>query len=165
MFGRITSLFLGIFLMSGMLFAQQVTVTGRVTDTPDGSPLPSVNVAGKGKALGTLSGPDGKYSITVNRSDTLAYMFVGYQNREGVVRDQTGMDVALEFSECSMKEEVAIGYGTVKKEVATGPVYAVSAEDFNHRAITSSQELATSKIAGVRITGADAMIRIRGKSS
>lgn len=162
---------LGMFLMSGVLYAQQLTVTGRVTDAADGSPLPGVNVAVKGKPVGTVTNNQGIYSLTVHKGDTLVFMFVGYQNKEVVVGDRTVIDVSLQFSEVSLKEVVAIGYGTVKKEDATGSVAAVSAEDFNRGAITSPQELVTGKIAGVQITdaggapGAGAMIRIRGGSS
>ena len=168
--GRL-ALLLGAVFLSGTLFAQQVTVKGKVTDAADGSPIPGANIAVKGKAAGTISDPNGNYSLSVNRGDTLVFMFVGYTTKEVVVQDQTVINVALHFSEVSLKEVVAIGYGTVKKEDATGSVAAVTSEDFNRGAITSPQDLVSGKIAGVQITnaggapGAGAMIRIRGGSS
>jgi iron complex outermembrane receptor protein len=64
-----------------------------------------------------------------------------------------------------------IGYGTVKREDATGSVGSVSSDEFNKGAITGAQELLAGKIAGVVITspdgapGAGSSIRIRGESS
>ena len=165
------ALLLGTVLLSGTLFAQQIAVTGKVTDASDGSSIPGVNIAVKGTTTGTVTDAEGNYSLSVNRGDTLIFMFVGYTTKEVVVRNQTIINVSLEFSEVSLKEVVAIGYGTVKKEDATGSVAAVTSEEFNRGAITSPQDLVAGKIAGVQITdaggapGSGAMIRIRGGSS
>jgi TonB-linked SusC/RagA family outer membrane protein len=66
---------------------------------------------------------------------------------------------------------VVIGYGSVKKEDATGSVNVVSSKDFNKGAITSAQDLLVGKSAGVVITpsggapGSGSTIRVRGGSS
>ena len=70
-----------------------------------------------------------------------------------------------------LDEVVVIGYGTTKKEDATGSIQTVDQKAFNKGSITSPQELLAGKIAGVNITtnsgapGDGAVIRIRGGSS
>ena len=64
-----------------------------------------------------------------------------------------------------------IGYGTVRKEDATGSVKAINSEYFNPGIVSSPQEMVIGKMAGVQITngggapGEGATIRIRGGSS
>ncbi|MCD6202314.1 MAG: TonB-dependent receptor [Bacteroidales bacterium] len=165
------ALLLGGIMLSGLLYAQEIAVKGKVTDASDGSPIPGVNVVVKGTTIGTVTDAEGNYSLSVQKGATLVFSFVGYTTQEVQVNNQTVINVSLQFSEVTLKEVVAIGYGTVKKEDATGSVAAVTSEDFNRGAITSPQDLVSGKIAGVQITnaggapGTGAMIRIRGGSS
>ncbi|MBK8627387.1 MAG: TonB-dependent receptor plug domain-containing protein [Saprospiraceae bacterium] len=69
-----------------------------------------------------------------------------------------------------LEDVVIIGYGTVKREDATGSVQTVSSTNFNRGAITGPQELLAGKVAGVTIStdgnpGGGSSIRIRGESS
>ncbi|TSA35108.1 MAG: hypothetical protein D4R64_10245 [Porphyromonadaceae bacterium] len=61
------------------LFAQQRTVTGRVTAAEDGSPIPGVTVLVKGTtSMGTTTGANGDFSISVPQTGaTLRFSFVG----------------------------------------------------------------------------------------
>lgn len=52
------------FLASASLFAQRITVTGRVTDE-SGSPLPGTTVVIKGTTVGASADSDGKYALDV----------------------------------------------------------------------------------------------------
>lgn len=47
-----------------MLFAQQKSVTGRVTDD-NNEPLPGANVVVKGTFVGTITDTDGNYKIQI----------------------------------------------------------------------------------------------------
>jgi iron complex outermembrane receptor protein len=163
-------LLVGMLLSVNWAIAQQITVTGVVTDANDNTTLPGVNVAVKGTTIGTVTDFDGKYSLQVTKGQTLTYSFMGYASKE-VVADAAVLNVSLTLETTSLTEVVVIGYGTVKKGDATGSVTAVSSADFNKGAITSPQELLVGKAAGVAITttngapGAGAKIRIRGGSS
>jgi iron complex outermembrane receptor protein len=151
--------------------AQQKTVTGNVTDSDSGEPLPGVTIAIKGTTRGTITNFDGQFSIDVEEGETLAFSFIGYTAQEFVVGSADVIQVQMVQSIVGLEEVVVIGYGQVKKEDATGSVEAISTEDFNPGAITSPQDLVTGKIAGVNITsgggspGEGATIRIRGGSS
>ncbi len=166
---KLLFIIVALFSFSAM-YAQQMTVSGTVTDAADGMPLPGVTVAVKGTTLGTITTPDGQYSLNVENGQTLVFSFIGYKSQEIIVAN-TSINVGLEEDVIGMEEVVVIGYGTVKKEDATGSVTAISTKDFNKGAITSPQELLVGKTPGVQITtaggepGAGATIRIRGGSS
>jgi len=164
-------LFLVAMLSFSFSYAQVKTVTGKVTDADNGEPLPGVTIVVKGTTNGTITNFDGEFSLDVEEGQTLAFSFIGYTPQEVVVGTSGVINLQLAQSMENLEEVVVIGYGTVKKEDATGSVSAVTSDDFNQGAITSAQELVSGKIAGVQITngggapGEGATIRIRGGSS
>ena len=157
--------------LASMAYAQEITVSGKVTDATDGSLLPGVTVVVKNTTTGTVTDADGKYSIKVNKDAVLVFSYVGYTTQEITVSEQKSLDISLSVGTLHLSEVVVIGYGTVKKQDATGSVTAIDRKDFNQGSIQSPQQLIIGKIAGVQVTttggapGGDAIIRIRGGSS
>jgi iron complex outermembrane receptor protein len=154
------------------VFAQQMRVSGVVTDALSGEELPGVTVVIKGTSTGTITSYTGDYSIDANVGDVLQFSFIGFSTVERTVEFGTALiNVALQTSVIGMDEVVVIGYGTVKKSDATGSVDVISASDFNRGSITSPQDLLVGKSAGVVITssggapGSGSTIRVRGGSS
>ena len=152
-------------------FAQEIQVSGKVSDAKDGSSLPGATVQVKGTTNGVLTDIDGKYSLKVKVGSVLSFSFIGYDPQEVTITSQSKLDVALAQSSTTLEQVVVIGYGQVKKSDATGSINVTSSKDFNRGAITSPQSLLVGKSAGVVITdaggapGAGATIRIRGGSS
>ncbi|MFZ5939785.1 MAG: SusC/RagA family TonB-linked outer membrane protein [Bacteroidota bacterium] len=164
-------LFLFGILVVTTTYAQQRTLTGTVTDATNGDPLPGATVLVKGTTMGTATDMDGHFELRITSGEVLVVSFVGYISAEIPILDKTMLDVALNPSSINVDELVVIGYGTVKKDDATGSVTAISADDFNKGNITSAQDLLVGKTAGVVITstggapGSGSTIRIRGGSS
>jgi iron complex outermembrane receptor protein len=152
-------------------FAQDIQVTGKVTDAKDGSSLPGATVQVKGTTTGALTDIDGKYSLKVNSGSVLVYSFIGYDTQEVTITNQREVNISLSQSSTTLEQVVVIGYGQVKKSDATGSISVTSSKDFNKGAITSPQDLLVGKSAGVVITssggapGSGSTIRIRGGSS
>jgi TonB-linked SusC/RagA family outer membrane protein len=152
-------------------FAQEIQVSGKVSDAKDGLSLPGATVQVKGTTTGMLTDLDGKYSLKVKPGSILSFSFIGYDPQEVTISNQTTLNIALQQSSTTLEQVVVIGYGTVKKTDATGSINVTSSKDFNKGAITSAQSLLVGKSAGVVITdaggapGAGATIRIRGGSS
>ncbi|MDX2413996.1 MAG: TonB-dependent receptor [Bacteroidales bacterium] len=169
-FKRLILLVAGV-LIGGFVLAQEMTVTGTVTDAADGLPIPGVNVLLKGTFAGTSTDVEGKYELKASEGDVITFSFLGYHQKEVTLGSNNVVNVSLEQDVYSIAEVVTIGYGTIRKEDATGSVSAISSADFNKGSITSPQELISGKIAGVQITngggapGEGAVIRIRGGSS
>ncbi|MDH5414651.1 MAG: carboxypeptidase-like regulatory domain-containing protein, partial [Flavobacteriaceae bacterium] len=88
--------------------AQTVTtVSGTITDSKEGTPLPGVNVVVKGTTIGVSSDFDGKYSIEVSSEDAiLQFSFIGYVTTEITVNGREVIDVRLEPSAESLDEVV-----------------------------------------------------------
>lgn len=157
--------------VTSFAIAQDVKITGRVTDASDNSTLPGVSIVVKGTTTGTVTDLDGKFALTVKPDATLVFSFIGYTTQEVVVGAQRALNIALQPAVTGLSEVVVIGYGQVKKGDATGAVAAINTKDFNKGAIVSPQQLMVGKVAGVTVTtsggapGGSATIRIRGGAS
>ncbi len=170
-FSKVMLALAGLFVIANVATAQQMTISGTVIDAGMGDPLPGVTVAIKGTTSGTITTPDGTYSLTANKGDVLVYSFIGFTSQEVVVGDQQKINIELQPDVIGMDEVVVIGYGQVRKDDATGSVFTVKSDDFNQGTTSSPQDLIVGKIAGVQIVndggapGSASTIRIRGGSS
>jgi TonB-linked SusC/RagA family outer membrane protein len=152
-------------------FAQNKTVTGRITDVRDGSPVAGATVTAKGTNIGTSTAADGSFSLSVPSSaTTLVVSSVGFAGQEIAISDN--MTVALAGAAGSNLNEVVVtGYGTARKKDLTGAVTSVKAKDFNQGIFASPDNLIQGKVAGVQVVnnsgapGGAATIRIRGVGS
>uniref|UniRef100_UPI0040490B1A carboxypeptidase-like regulatory domain-containing protein n=1 Tax=Flavobacterium sp. TaxID=239 RepID=UPI0040490B1A len=76
------------FASTHSLFQQpQQTITGTVTDS--NGTLLGVTILIKGKASGTLTDENGRFSINVNPSDVLVFSYLGYKTVEITIANQT----------------------------------------------------------------------------
>ncbi len=151
--------------------AQQRTVTGKVTDSRNGTALQSVSVTVKGSSVGTQTAADGSFSLKVpSGATTLMISSIGYANREVKISDGP-VNIALEPIDKALGDVIVIAYGTRKKSDLTSSVTAISAKDFQKGSIASSEQLLQGKVAGLEITsgggaaGGGSRIRIRGGAS
>src|SRR6478736_5711836 len=167
------SKYLTVLLLFGALsgFAQQKSVTGKVTASDDGSLMPGVNILEKGTTNGTVTDTNGEFKIEVSGNSTLTFSFVGYVTQEIVLGSQTSINVTLVTDAKSLAEVVVIGYGQQEKKDVTGSIAAVGTKDFNRNVMSSPQDMLIGKVAGVQITSSDgapgsgSTIRIRGTTS
>jgi len=160
-----------LLLTATTAWAQEVQVTGKITTSDDGSPLPGVNIVEKSSSNGTVSDSQGNYSLSVKSGSTLVFSFIGYTSQEVVVGTQTTVDISLTTDITALSEVVVVGYGTQERKDVTGSVVAISTKDFNRGIMSSPQDLLVGKVAGVSVVssggapGAGSTIRIRGGSS
>src|SRR5471030_323054 len=81
-------------LLSSLAMAQNITVTGKVTDEK-GQELPGVTITVKGTQKGTNSDVNGKYSIAANGNNVLVFSMLGFVRQEINVNGQTTINVSL----------------------------------------------------------------------
>lgn len=153
-------------------YAQTKTVTGKVTDSKDGSPLAGASVVAKGTSTGTQSGADGSFKLTVPSSTkTLVISFAGYGNVEVNISSSNTANAQLTSTADALTDVVVIGYGSRKSKDVTGSVARVTEKDFNKGQIASPDQLLQGRTPGVLVTpstgepGAAATINIRGTGS
>ena len=111
-------LLLWLFVAMSVLhtFAQTRTITGKVTDTKDGSPLPGVSVIVKGTTKGTVTNADGSYKIEADAKDALIFSFIGYVNQERAVGGAGSISVSLGTDNKQLNEVVVTALGIEGKE-------------------------------------------------
>jgi TonB-linked SusC/RagA family outer membrane protein len=111
--------FLQLFLvtiLSSSAFAQEINVSGKVTDATDGVPLPGVNVVVKGTTNGTVTDSEGKYGLTVpNASSVLVFSFIGLVTQEVEVGGRQVIDVPMASDITQLNEVVVTALGIERK--------------------------------------------------
>ncbi len=153
-------------------FAQDKTITGKVTDSKDGSPVTGASIVVKGSRSGTTTKADGTFAISVGSNvNTLVFTSVGYETQEVNVAGKTSVDVSLVTTNANLNEVVVIGYSTAKRKELTGSYASVAAKNFNQVPSATPDQLLQGKVAGLQVTiasgqpGAAATVRIRGNNS
>ena len=152
--------------------AQERTITGKVTDADDGSPLIGATVVVKESTKGTVTSLDGTYSIQVSSpDDVLVFSYVGYINKEVPVGDNTSIDVSLNKDLTELEEIVVVGYGVQKKGDLTGAISVVEGDNLTKSNPASVATALQGRASGVSVTtssgqpGANTSIKIRGIGS
>ncbi|OFX28896.1 MAG: SusC/RagA family TonB-linked outer membrane protein [Bacteroidetes bacterium GWF2_42_66] len=108
---------------------QAKSVSGKIIDF-SGQALPGVTVVVKGTTNGTITDPEGKYSLSqIPANSILVFSFVGMKTQEIQVADKPIINVTMEEDAIGIEEVVAVGYGTQKKANLTGSVSAVKIDD------------------------------------
>ena len=167
---KITFLFILLISAASVALAQNITVTGTVSDKA-GAALPGVSVSVKGTTTGTQTDVNGKYSISVPANGTLRFTFIGYTQKETDVASQSVVNVTLIDNTTGLNEIIVIGYGTQKKATVTGAISGVSAADLKDQQITRVDAALQGKAAGVLVTqssgapGSQPSVIVRGFNS
>jgi len=160
-----------IFLLLTFIASAQTTVTGRITDSKDGSGLAGVTVTVKGTKSAVQTDANGNYSIAVPAHAILVASSASYDRKEIIVGNQPSINFSLNTANQQLNEVVVIGYGTARRKDLTGSITTITAKDFNKGSITTPEQLIAGKVAGVQITsnggapGSGSTIRIRGGAS
>lgn len=163
--------FLVVFGLQAML-AQTKNITGTVTDAGDGAPIPGVSVFVKGTTVGTVTRPDGVYTLAVpSDATTLVFSFVGMKAQEIAIEGKATINVALQSDAVDVDEVIVVAYGTAKKSSFTGSAANVKTEKLLSSKAESLDKALAGKVSGVRVAsttgdpGASGEIQIRGIGS
>ena len=158
---------LSVFL-SASAYAQQVTVTGTVTDASDGAEVPYASVHVKGTMTGVSADLEGKYSINVPSDGVLVFSSIGYITLEKPVAGQKVISVALQPDAEMLDETIVVAFGTATKESFTGSAAVVGASEIARVQSSDVTRALDGVVAGVQMTtstgslGSSPSIRIRG---
>lgn len=140
-----------LLMFAGVLAAQEVTVTGRVTHQTDGTPLPGVTISVAGTTVGTLSDATGSFSIRVKIGETLRFTFIGMNPVEVTVTSAT-LNVEMSELLTDLDEVVVIGYGVQKKALVTGANLNVKGDQIAGLNTSTAMEALQGIATGISIT-------------
>jgi TonB-dependent starch-binding outer membrane protein SusC len=154
------------------IFAQSTTISGKVSSSDDGAPLPGVTVLLKGSSTGTTTDAEGVFSLNVaDPNGTLVFSFIGFTTQEVAINSRTSIDVTLNADVSELSEVVVIGYGEVKKSNVTGSIVSVKPEDLTRVPAGNVIESLQGNVPGMDVTrtsgaaGGNVSIRVRGQRS
>jgi TonB-linked SusC/RagA family outer membrane protein len=160
-----------LFILTDTVYAQERTVSGRVTSADDDSGLPGVNVVVKGSTVGTVTDTEGNYSISAPSNGTLVYTFIGLTSQEIPINGRSSINVQMVQDVQQLSEVVvtALGIERNKNELAYS-AQEVRGDEVTRNRQTNFVNALSGKIAGVDIKAANTMggstnVVIRGYSS
>jgi TonB-linked SusC/RagA family outer membrane protein len=159
-------------ILANPVSAQQLTISGLVTDGADKTPLPNVSVRVKETKTGTTTNSAGYFSIKANTGQTLVFSFVGYGTIERKVGSSTTLNVEMTNDEKNLGEVVVTALNIRRNKNAIG--YSTTDIKGTELAQTNRENVFTSlagRAPGVTVTptsgavGASTQIVLRGFNS
>ena len=162
-------------LSSAVLSAQEKTLSGRVTESDTGEPLIGVSVLvknGKGNVKGTATGPDGKYSIKIDKEDTeVTFQYIGMESVTRTIGNNQVINVVMK-TETQMVDKVVViaGGGSRARRALEASQQSVDAEQLMDVRTPDFVSSLAGKVAGLVVNPAgqntgSASIVLRGNSS
>ena len=148
-------------------FAQNVKVTGRVTDEAEeaiiGAAIKVVD-----STIGTISDYDGNFVLDTPKGATIEVSYVGYAPKRIQVTESKAYAIKLKEDAKLLDEVIVTGYGAVSKKNLTTSIAKVKADEVNKAATSNMSQMLLGRAAGLQATVASAQpggginISIRG---
>ena len=158
-----------LLLSVGSIVAQDITVTGTVTDK-NGEPIIGAYALIQGTTIGASTDFDGKYVLKVNPNANLVFTSMGYRDQVIPVAGKAKIDVQMEDDAMMLEDLVVVAYGTQKKANLTGAVSSVDVgKNLVARPVADVGRGLQGTTPGVTIVvpsgevGSDPVIKIRGQ--
>jgi len=154
------------------LSAQDRVVTGKVTGSDDGLPIPTVSVFLKGTNNGIPTDLEGNYRLTIpSTGGILVFRYLGYITQEVEIGDKSIINVVLVPDTKFLGDVVVTGYGEYEKKKFSGSAAQVSAEAVKDIPMSNFEQMLQGQAAGLLVQsssgqpGSAAAITIRGVNS
>ena len=113
---RFTVLLICFLAASGLLNAQQTTISGQVKDSY-GEPVPGAAIILTGTSEAAIADIDGNFSLTLRtkpqQGATITVSCLGYADQVLPIGSKTVFEIVLQDDSQLLEETVVIGYSTV----------------------------------------------------
>jgi TonB-linked SusC/RagA family outer membrane protein len=157
--------------IAAQLFAQRL-VTGKVTDSKNGTPIAGASIVVKGSKTGTQSDAGGNFSINVTNNAVLVISAINYKTQELLPANDVSLDVKL-VEQATELTAVVVTANSIKREARS---IGYAATTINNAELTKGKDRSVlnslqGKVAGVQITsssggvGSSTRIVFRGGTS
>lgn len=164
----LTCLFLGI---CSLAMAQNIQVTGTVTDAADGQPLPGATILVQGERTAFVTDNDGNYAITCASDAALVFSYVGYVSVEVAVNNRSVINVDMRAANV-LDEVIVTALGITRERKSIGAaIQDVKADELTKAGHMNISSALSGRVAGMQVTqaggaiGASSRIVVRGNSS
>lgn len=122
----LTFLFIGF---CSLLMAQNIQVTGKVSDAADAMPLPGATILVQGERTAFVTDYNGNYSITCPSDATLIFSYVGYLTVEVAVNNRSMINVEMRTANV-LDEVIVTALGITRERKSIGAaIQDVKAEE------------------------------------
>ncbi len=130
-------------------YAQERVVTGVVTDSESGAPVPGANITIKGSSLGTATNGDGKFSLAVPAgASSLTISFIGYLSQEVAIPLSNTISINLVASASELEEVVVtVGRGSQRTLIDT----PVPVDNFTNKELATTGQFTFDKALQYRV--------------
>lgn len=152
-YSKFMAVSVALLLCTVSAFAQQKDVKGTVLDTNGDAVIGASVVVVGALNIGAVTDLDGNFQLKVPaESKRLRFSYIGMRVSEFDIPSNGVMKVTLQDESITLKEVVAVGYGTVRKKDLTGSVTNLSDRNFNKGVVTSVDQMVSGQVAGLVIT-------------
>lgn len=153
-------------------YAQDRTITGRITDDKTGDPIEGVSIVVSGTKVAAITDRNGSFSLSVpGDAKAISVSHVGFLSKEIKLDGAATLNTTLTKIENSMEDVVVVGYGARKRANVLGSVANVRAKDLEEIPAANLSAALINRAPGVGVTvasgkpGAGAGIRIRNPTA
>lgn len=168
---RLLLFMMGVLFACTHLFAQNRTITGKVTDA-NGIAIPGATITVTGTNTTTVANANGAFTISVPASArSLTISSVGFVTQTINLGADNNVDASLVSSSTEMATVVVTGYQRVKRSEYSGSATKVTSEKINFVPAASFDQILQGRAPGLLITtgsgqpGTAARVQVRGASS
>ena len=143
--------------MTGLLqqvYAQNRSLSGRVTDRTSGQGLPGATVLVKGTTVGASTNADGSFSLSVpTTATTLTFSSIGYTSVDKTIGSDATYDVSLASDVKQLGEVVvtgALGLQRQSREIGYATA-TIDTKELNQARVTNVTNGLAGKVSGLQI--------------
>lgn len=143
---------MAMMLTIGQVFAQNVNVSGKVTDQ-NGEPVPGAAVYVKGTKTGTSTNVDGTYTLKCAPNAVLVFQSVGYGTLEVPVNNKSVVNAVLSEGIMLDAATITAEYGQKRVQRSVGSaVQNVKATDIQESGREAFVSALQGRVAGITVT-------------
>lgn len=134
-----------------------ITIQGKVTDEK-GNPVPAVSVVVPGTPFGTVTSPNGEYTLaSVPGVAEIVFSYIGYETQRFRIAGRERIDVVLKGGIAALNETIVIGYGTTTKVRNTGSISSITSEEISKQPVANPLNALQGRVAGALVTQANGL--------
>jgi TonB-linked SusC/RagA family outer membrane protein len=154
------------------VIAQERTISGKVTDEKDGTPLAGISITVPGSTVGTVTASDGTFSLKVPvTAKVLEFSSVNHAPQTIQLGKGAELSVVMTSQERAISEIVVVGFGVQKKKTVTSAIGKIDPKPIAQLVTSSIDRQLGGRTAGLQVTTTSGLvneaprIRIRGTNS